>query len=115
MSELKIGDTVIDIFGNVGTITSFCECEICKERGFFEPTIKPCDNDMYMSITDYDYEDGYSSWYKLGDKTYPEHIDMESITKMITENQKSIERYTKFLIAVVLDTRTQPTERGEGE
>ena len=31
----KVGDEVITSTGEVGTIISFCTCQLCKERGFY--------------------------------------------------------------------------------
>ena len=41
--KFHIGDFVEDREGKIGYISDICHCDECKERGFFEPTIKYTD------------------------------------------------------------------------
>lgn len=48
--KFKVGDYVETNDGKVGYISHICYCDICKERGFFEPTIKYTDgSEDYIS------------------------------------------------------------------
>lgn len=66
----KIGDQVITDDGRVGTITDICTCEKCKERGFYEPKIKTEVGLYDIWITDTDKNNGFMSYYKIGDQVF---------------------------------------------
>lgn len=61
----NVGDEVITIDGERGYISSICDCERCKERGFFEPVWLDEDGDP-CDITNVEAEGGFSSYYKIG-------------------------------------------------
>ena len=50
----KVGDQVITDDGRVGVIESICDCESCKDRGFYEPRVKMQDGYDQIWITDTD-------------------------------------------------------------
>ena len=66
----KVGDETITSTGEVGTIISFCTCQLCKERGFYEPTVEVEIGNDPIYITDIDKRNNFSSFYKIGDKVF---------------------------------------------
>ena len=66
----KVGDEVITSTGEVGKIISFCTCQFCKERGFYEPTVEVEIGNNPIYITDNDKRNNFSSFYKIGDKVF---------------------------------------------
>ena len=65
----KVGDEVITDDGRVGIITGICDCERCKKRGFYEPRVEmKLGSQIY--ITDTDKDNGFISYYKIGDKVF---------------------------------------------
>lgn len=68
--ELKIGMYVMtNDRMKIGKIKGFCTCEMCEERGFYEPII---DGDII--ITDYDKSQGFHGY-----KFYDNPIDLIEI------------------------------------
>ena len=66
----KVGDEAITSTGEVGTIISFCTCQFCKERGFYEPKVEVEIGNDPIYITDIDKRNNFSSFYKIGDKVF---------------------------------------------
>ena len=64
--DFKVGDRVITSDGEVGIIKSICDCEKCKERGFYEPQVTTIIGDCGIYITDTDKNNGFNSFYKIG-------------------------------------------------
>lgn len=57
--ELKVGDFVMTVDRlSIGRIKNFCTCDMCRERGFYEPIIDNPD----MFITNYDKEQKYHGY-----------------------------------------------------
>ena len=102
--DFKVGDTVITDTGMVGVIESICDCDRCKARGFYEPMVKVTDGaDDTIWITDTDKENGFISFYQIGEYEFG-NIDKESVKRWIeNENNnikvasKRIEKYEKQL------------------
>jgi hypothetical protein len=75
----KVGDKVITNDGRTGVISEICTCETCKKRGFYEPTVTLDDGTSeYIMISD--KENGFKSYYKIGDHVFG-NLDEESIQK----------------------------------
>ena len=87
----KVGDKVITSDGRTGTITSICECESCKKRGFYEPEVDFGDYTDYIMISD--KEDGFKSYYQIGDRVFG-NLDEEPVIK---ELEEICERYNKLI------------------
>ena len=88
----KVGDKVITDDGRTGTITSICDCERCKKRGFYEPKVETDIGVGPMWITDTDKENGFISFYQIGDRVFG-NLDEESVCKEldeITERQRQL-------------------------
>ena len=66
----KVGDGVIADDGRTGVIESICECENCKKRGFYEPGVRMGIGNSQIWITDMDKENGFISFYKIGDQVF---------------------------------------------
>ena len=91
----KVGDKVITDDGRVGTITSICGCEKCKERGFYEPKVKMDVGVDQIWITDTDKKDGFRSFYQIGDRVFGS-VDAEAskcIRERITELEYEVIQY----------------------
>lgn len=60
-----VGDYVEDITGRIGYINSICQCERCKERGFYEPYVMYNNGDCDY-ITTYECEQGFLDYKRIG-------------------------------------------------
>ena len=81
----KVGDKVITDDGRTGTITSICDCERCKKRGFYEPEVDFGEYTDYIMISD--KEDGFKSYYQIGNRVFG-NLDEESVNKELDECEK---------------------------
>lgn len=101
--DFKVGDKVITSTGQVGVIESICNCDRCKERGFYEPNVKTTSGVGTIWITDTDKENGFISFYQIGNYKFG-NVDKESIrydieleTHNIEASNKKLEEYHKQL------------------
>lgn len=94
--DFKVGDEVITSTGEVGVIESICDCDKCKARGFYEPTVKTTKGTYDIYITDNDKNNGFSNFYKIGEYKFG-NVDKESIKRDIEYETHSIEESTKKL------------------
>ena len=92
----KVGDKVITSLGEVGVITSICDCDRCKERGFFEPQVKTELGAGHIWITNTDKENGFRSFYQIGDYTFG-NIDEESVLTSIKNTKERIAEEVEHL------------------
>lgn len=88
--DFKVGDEVITSTGQVGVIESICNCDRCKERGFYEPKVKLTKGVDGIYITDCDKNNNFSNYYKIGKYKFG-NIDKESIKRDIEMETKNIE------------------------
>lgn len=102
--DFKVGDKVITSTGQVGIIESICDCDSCKERGFYEPKVKITDGAGTIWITDNDKRVGFQSFYMIGKYCFG-NIDKESVTydienenRKIKEAAENLEKYEKQLM-----------------
>lgn len=93
----KVGDEVIMSTGEVGRIISFCTCQFCKERGFYEPTVEVEIGNDPIYITDIDKRNGFSSFYKIGDKVFG-NIDEDAVKDSIKSVKDQIKKLQRELI-----------------
>lgn len=77
----KVGDQVITDDGRIGTITSICDCNRCKERGFYEPKVEMTIGNDQIWISDTDKRNGFISFYKIGDQVFG-NVDKESVKRI---------------------------------
>ena len=85
----KVGDEVITSTGEVGTIISFCTCQFCKERGFYEPTVEVEIGNDPIYITDIDKRNNFSSFYKIGDKVFG-NLDESAVKDSIKSAKEQV-------------------------
>jgi hypothetical protein len=85
----KVGGQVITSTGEVGTITSICTCDRCKERGFFEPEVETEIGNSTIWITDNDKRVGFRSFYKIGNRTFG-NIDEDCVVRSIANTNSRI-------------------------
>lgn len=89
----NIGDEVITDDGRVGKITSICDCERCKERGFYEPTVIFEDgHDNY--ITHWDYTDNFGGYYKIGNYVFG-NLDLDTVQNFIDRHEHMLQKLYK--------------------
>lgn len=62
----NVGDEVITVEGEKGTITRICDCSECRKRGFLEPLWKNENGDV-LCISHYDAVEDFYAYYKIGD------------------------------------------------
>ena len=95
----KVGDRVITDDGRVGVIESICDCDKCKDRGFYEPNVKMTIGDCQIWITDTDKRNGFISYYQIGDQVFG-NVDNgaeERIKQRITELRHELAEYESQL------------------
>lgn len=63
--EFHVGDYVEDMDGRVGYISKICDCEKCKERGWYEPSIKYT-NGTEDYISNYDVKSIPDCYIRIG-------------------------------------------------
>ena len=85
----KVGDEVITSTGEVGKIISFCTCQFCKERGFYEPTVEVEIGNNPIYITDNDKRNNFSSFYKIGDRVFG-NIDEDAVKDSIKSVKEQV-------------------------
>lgn len=73
----KVGDKVITDDGRTGTITSICDCEGCKKRGFYGPDVEMNVGVDRIWITDADKENGFANFYQIGEHVFG-NVDAEA-------------------------------------
>lgn len=94
--DFKVGDEVITSTGQVGVIESICDCDFCRDRGFYEPKVSTTKGVDGIYITDSDKRTNFSSFYKIGKYKFG-NIDKESVKRDIETETKNIEDATNRL------------------
>lgn len=95
----KVGDQVITDDGRVGVIEDICDCDRCKKRGFYEPRVKMEIGTDRIWITDTDKENGFISFYQIGDQVFG-NVDegaAERIKERIAELRHELAEYESQL------------------
>lgn len=93
----KVGDQVITDDGRVGVIESICDCEYCKDRGFYEPRVRMEIGEDQIWITDIDKRNGFNNFYKIGDQVFG-NLDEECVLSTIKSKKEHIKDKQKELI-----------------
>lgn len=101
--KFNVGDRVITSTGQVGIIKDICDCDRCKERGFYEPRVETLVGADKIYITDNDKRVNFKSFYEIGKYKFG-NIDKDSIeysieseTCNIKESAKRLKEYKKQL------------------
>lgn len=85
----RIGDRVITQGGDYGEIISFCFCEWCEERGFFEPRVNyKIGGERDITIFDYNYN--FGDFYKIGDYQFGEKPSEDTFKERLSEIEKEL-------------------------
>lgn len=95
--RFKVGDVVITSTGKVGTITSICTCDKCKERGFYEPRVEVEIGNYSIWITDNDKRVNFCSFYRIGNHIFG-NIDEDCLLNQIENKKADIKQAQKELI-----------------
>lgn len=85
----KVGDEVITSTGEVGHIDWICDCDNCKEHGFYEPHVEVEIGVGSIYITDNDKRRNFRSFYKIGERVFG-NIDEDSLDYSIQSKQSQI-------------------------
>lgn len=89
----RVGDRVVTNDGRVGFISEICDCESCKKRGFYEPTVTFEDRTTeYVMISD--KNNGFKSYYQIGRHVYG-NFNEESVDKELEELAEQYRKLTK--------------------
>lgn len=95
----KVGDQVITDDGRTGVIEDICDCDRCRDRGFYEPRVKMTIGNDQIWITDIDKKNGFISYYQIGDQVFG-NIDAdakERIKERIAELRNELTEYESQL------------------
>ena len=65
--KFQVGDRVVTTEGVVGKITSICDCQMCAERGFYEPFWTKEDGSYGGCISKITAEMGFCGYYQIGE------------------------------------------------
>lgn len=84
--NFKIGDKVISADGYVGKIISICECDRCKERGFYEPVVEWSDGSVDW-ITIWEKKSNFHNYYQIGDNIFG-NIFLDDVKQQIVDTKK---------------------------
>ena len=71
--EFHVGDYVETKEGRVGYITKICHCEVCKDRGFYEPYVRYNDGEEeYITVHEVEHFQDFYNRIGQYDFTKPE-------------------------------------------
>lgn len=97
---IRAGDKVITADGRVGRVTSVCDCEECKKRGFFEPTYKIKGGSEEHWIMFVQYQQGFPDFYLIGKNFFGNKIKTEEMERRISEQREVVRTETEKLDAL---------------
>ena len=83
LNTFKVGDKVVTADGLKGVITHICTCFDCKKRGFYESLVK-FKNGKVDYITVSDKQNGFKSYYSIGDHVFG-NLDKESVIRELND------------------------------
>lgn len=96
--KFEVGDVVITTSGMKGKIDRICDCEACRERGFFEPVwvIDGDESGNENYITYMDAELNFFAFYRIGKYRFRD-FDKDALIYEIKHCQKIIDDRKKRL------------------
>ena len=80
--EFHVGDYVETKDGRVGYITKICHCEVCKDRGFYEPYVRYNDGEEEY-ITVHEVEHFQDFYNRIGQYDFTKPEQPEEIKRLI--------------------------------
>lgn len=95
--DFKVGDKVVTSTGQIGAITNICNCDRCKERGFYEPDVLTTNGVDKIYITDNDKRTKFRSFYSIGKYKFG-NLDKDCVKRDIENETNRIEESTSRLI-----------------
>ena len=96
--KFNIGDEVITADGTRGEIINICECDNCKERGFYEPVYRD-EEDGEIWISDFEAKRGFNHFYKIGNYTFG-NLHRKPVENKITYLEERLVQLRKQLALV---------------
>ena len=95
----KVGDQVITDDGRTGVIEDICDCDRCRDRGFYEPRVKMSIGNDQIWITDTDKKNGFINLYQIGDQVFGNVYEgaAERIKERIVELKHELAEYESQL------------------
>jgi hypothetical protein len=93
----KVGDKVITSTGEVGHIDWICDCDNCKERGFFEPHVETEIGLYDIYITDGAKRNGFRRFYSIGNYIFG-NIDEDGLGDNIKSKNAQIHELKEELV-----------------
>ena len=112
----NIGDEVITSDGRRGTITKICDCDLCKARGFFEPIVLFEDEFFPLWITDTEANNGFPSFYKIGEYYFGNIDDTEPLKERTKELADELCETRRRLVSIqwlMYDKRQREKQDGQ--
>lgn len=88
MYYFKIGDHVETTDDRTGYIIDFCKCDMCKQRGFYEPIVKYLDQEELDYITMNDMYNGFRRFLRVGDYVFNNPVERPKERKPVEPEQK---------------------------
>ena len=80
--EFHVGDYVETKDGRVGYITKICHCEVCKDRGFYEPYVRYNDGEEEY-ITVHEVEHFQDFYNRIGQYDFTKPEQTKEIKRLI--------------------------------
>lgn len=92
--KTKVGDTVIRKDGLKGKVLFLCDCEECKERGFYEPFIEWENGELFYP-TIHNVSKDFKNFYLIGHTVLGNKATEEELEERIADCDKEIEQWKK--------------------
>lgn len=110
LNTFSVGDKVITADGREGVIISVCTCDRCKERGFYEPTVRFDDGEeTYITYIEKEY--GFEEYYQIGDHIFG-NLDEYNVIAGIERCEQQLAQWRKQLALVERLGRAKENNNG---
>ena len=108
--KFKVGDEVISADGCVGKIIRICDCDRCKQRGFYEPIVVWDDGNVDW-ITDWEQSNNFRHYYKIGNYVFG-NTQFESVKQEIARLKEQLYRLEqqRYVLSYLLERRENHLE-----
>ena len=98
--EFAVGDKVVTVYGEVGTIVDICTCEWCVERGFCEPIWIDDIAGKKNNITIADAGCGFDRFRQIGKYRFNSILRKKAVLLDIEHYERALNR-AKEQLAVI--------------